>query len=128
MNLNLNLNDKAQVLEYNKMCVEFLLPKNDFDVYYLPQFGRYESNYGAITYYDSFSINDLKFHSDWNWIMELVEAIESFNSSMTLFIIEDERCHVDSQLGWHIDVGTSSKKEAVVQAIYNFLKWYNSNK
>lgn len=126
--MNLDLNDKVQVLEYNKMCVEFLGVDNTLSCYYLPKFGLYKNSYGEIYYEEVFKEDELKFHSDWNWIMELVEAIESFNSSMTLFIIEDERCHVDSQLGWHIDVGTSSKKEAVVQAIYNFLKWYNSNK
>ena len=71
-----------------------------------------------------------KFDTDWNWIMEVVDKIESLgyytnilsadNDSKrhTMHIVE---VHKSEEYTEFID----SKKEAVVQAIWVFLNWYN---
>ena len=68
---------------------------------------------------------DLKFHSDWNWIMEVVEAIVK-----KIGVKAVDEC---SENEWYATIGVTrlgitSKKEAVVQAIKQFLIWYNKNK
>lgn len=65
------------------------------------------------------------FNTDWNWLMEVVEKIENYNYSATLFIIEDERCHINSQNGFEIDSVGHTKIEATYNACVEFIKWYN---
>jgi len=97
------------IIEKNKLIAEFLGYKNianDED----------KQDY----------LNDIvKFDSDWNWLMSVVEKIENYNDSATLFIIEDERCHVNTQNGFEIDSVGHTKIEAVYNACVEFVKWYN---
>jgi hypothetical protein len=71
------------------------------------------------------TFDDLKFHTDWNWLMKVVDKIEGYNYGATLFIIEDERCHVNTQNGFEIDSVGHTKIEAVYNACVEFVKWYN---
>lgn len=71
-------------------------------------------------------LTELKFHSDWNWLMQVAEKIESYNYGATLFIIEDERCHVNTQNGFEIDSVGHTKIEAVYNACVEFVKWYDN--
>lgn len=76
-----------------------------------------------------YKLKNMQFHLDWNWIMELVEAIEKLGYKF--------------QLGWNITtlislvpktpvkislIESENRKEAVVQAINKFLIWYNNEK
>lgn len=155
---------QEEILEYNKLCAEFL------GAIYSEHakawgFGnaRIEPNTlkfgnrlikGAV-WAERFE-KELKFHSDWNWIMEVVEAIEkleiplqekykrgflknSTHGNINFDISYDNRKEFK---GWtsavsielsHPYIYDSSnneirrfetKKEAVVQAINQFLIWY----
>lgn len=113
-----------QIKEYNTLCAKFLKPSNELIDYYLPQFGLYIFKYGDIHYEEVFRIDEMKFHSDWNWIMEVVDAIEKLDYS--------DSSNIDIKLYRQTDkiccLPIYTKKEAVVQAIYLFLKWYNEQK
>jgi hypothetical protein len=95
--------------EYSKMCAEFLNLHRDKEV--------------VIYNMHSYSYNLLKFDSDWNWIMEVVEAINMIpnhkNPSDTT--LQTKRIDVKILLG-------SANKKAVVEEINQFLIWYNQNK
>ena len=131
---------QEEILEYNKRCAEFLGSelKND---------GQY--NYWT---YDHLGFNLMKisgsawisgnfeFHSDWNWIMEIVEAICKLGFRKYSYSHEEHSRCVFTDLsiifqnhsfgGGNIvsDSGKIvSEKEAVVQAINQFLIWYNEN-
>lgn len=67
---------REEIIKYNKRCAEFLIPDNNSIYYYLPKFGLYLNRYGEVYYEEVFKIDEMKFHSDWDWIMEVVEAIE----------------------------------------------------
>lgn len=116
---------KEEILEYNKRCAEFLGWKNLND----DSFPEYVNPLG-----DFYQLKELKFHSDWNWIMAVVEAIEKlkFNVRITIACITIENAFDnDSNLSpiykFHSTQGEfESKKEAVVQAINEFLIWYNN--
>jgi len=120
------MNEK-EILEYNKRCAEFLGWKNLND----DSFPEYVNPLG-----DFYQLKELKFHSDWNWIMEVVEAIEKlkFNVRITIACITIENAFDnDSNLSpiykFHSMQGEfESKKEAVVEAINQFLIWYEQNK
>ena len=104
--------ESFSIADYNKRCAEFLnLPRND-EV--------------AIYKMSEYPYDFLKFHSDWNWIMEVVDAIDKIQH--TQLDILGKYCRISSK---GIDFQGSSKedkKEAVVKAINQFLIWYNENK
>lgn len=102
----------TEILDYNKKCAEFLgyIYYPDWDLFRL----GHDVNNSPVKQYKP---NNLKFHSDWNWIMEVVEAIEKSHAWVKI-------------RGQAVDISTiantcaSTKKEAVVQAIYRFLIWH----
>ena len=126
---------QKEILEFNKICAKFLMTNNDFiNIYYFPQFGHYKISYGEPYYEEAFRIDEMKFHSDWNWIMEVVEAIEKLDDFYVQ--IEENACYIydiskfdneQTNAFIKVDINTTSKKEAVVQAINQFLIWYNEN-
>lgn len=74
-----------------------------------------------------------KFYSDWNKIMEVVEAIEKLSIKYVVGIT-DNSCDIhsvfvkDLSFNTYVKNGVLNKKETVVQAINEFLIWYKQNK
>lgn len=126
-------------LEYNKMCAEFLGYKSYLHgkhrVYIMS-----DNNHRADI--------DLHFHSDWNWIVEMVDAIEkkgfdfnirshinpftqtSFHQvdirKESITLSEDKAATYGS--GFLCDIHSSmveDKKDAIFDGISKFLIWYN---
>jgi hypothetical protein len=87
--------------EFNRLCAEFLGIKKSQDLY----------AWNLLL----FSEDELLFHSDWNWIMEVVEKISNIPDGVGYVFIRD------------LD-GVMHKKQVVVQAIWQFLQWYNEQK
>jgi hypothetical protein len=88
---------------------------------------------------------NLTYHSDWNWLMEVVEKIESLEKPITnnpnlVGKNEDYEVHIQ---GKHVKIyahgevtkevvdlrssESNSKIEAVYNACIEFIKWYNEN-
>ncbi len=67
---------KEEILEYNKKCADFRGWKdlnNDSFPEYIDKLGNF------------YPLKELKFHSDWNWIMEVKEAIYRYNLDDLVF-------------------------------------------
>lgn len=62
-----------------------------------------------------------RYHSDWNWLMEVVEKIESLEENNNLM-----DCFKQSNKVCGLPIYT--KIEAVYNACIEFIKWYNLNK
>jgi hypothetical protein len=115
--------------EYNQLCVDFIELKC-----------HEPSGYWTLPTFmdgDGWTMNDMKFHSDWNWIMEVVEKIEhikkysigidSHPSYGTNVLIQ--HAHINGVYDLVIKESTHwNKKEAVIQSIWQFLNWYNEQK
>lgn len=104
---------QKEILEYNKLCAEFMKLGTQLHMTEHLFTGEYMDT------------DSLQFHSDWNWIMEVVEAIDKIQH--TQLDILGRYCRISSK---GIDFKGSSKedkKEAVVQAIHKFLIWYKEN-
>jgi len=144
---------QEEILEYNKRCALFL----GYTYYPFVKEGKYPSglpgwqlpkaNFKLPETYLGRTHRDLKFHSDWNWIMEVVEAIEKLGYQ---FDITGNEVGVNSNIMSMENISTGgtmnsynrsyyptiisvceeeySKKGAVVQAINQFLIWYNENR
>ena len=121
------------ITENNKIIAEFMGAKLTKDLKIM--YPVYEG--------DSSYVKNLKYHSDWSWLMEVVEKIETisvFGKLPEFFIMYDNR---EEFKGWYwlIEVPKKFSKECYndknrektkIEAVYNacaeFIKWYNENK
>ena len=131
---------QEEILEYNKRCAEFLGWKETTEQFKIDWVGcktkerldRLNKQYIPIlekngdVLFPDFSV--INFHSDWNWIMEVVEAIENRG---IVVLIGKNTCVIEQTYGKTTielpSIKKNSKKEAVVEAINQFLNWYNEN-
>lgn len=123
-------------IEYNKKCAEFLGWHSEAVIHDAnPKHPNLSEEYfrvpdDIISPFRWLKPRHMEFHSDWNWIMEVVEAIEELDV-VASFQIEQPTIFIwvsseDSTFkGIEIDINIMSKKEAVVQAINQFLIWYD---
>lgn len=129
--------------EYNRLCAEFLgweslSPKTKYCYWKYPEEKSFTFKLGSPVH-----SNNLIFHSDWNWIIEVVEKIENLrgvtvetnNNWVGEFTIVI-RCGGYSGTYYksinkpRVSHGQDfrTKKEAVVESIWQFLNWYNEQK
>lgn len=84
-------------------------------------------------------VSDLKFDTDWNWLMEVVEKIETIsNGSQFYIIVEYDNREEFKGWFWRIDhfiktlksndERVKTKKLATYNACVEFIKWYNQQK
>lgn len=141
--------------DFNKLCADFLNWKpcltHEFDRYgycqtvdgYITKFNNIISNAQLIEYNSSiyeYSISDLQFHSDWNWIMLVVENIEKLPNLSVYFrktsigeydieiSIEFPTYNIFKKNDKTFSSSGSNKKDVLVETIYQFLVWYKENK
>lgn len=76
---------------------------------------------------------DTLFHESWEWLMEVVEKIESLgiyfgisSKNITIFPIDNQNANtpVVKIMGWQEKL---TKKEAIYKAVIEFIHWYNKN-
>ena len=90
---------------------------------------------------DFIQFSDLKYHSDWNWLMEVVEKIESIkdphhgyfgvyisSNSCTIQGTRFRSDKIEEPPVYFNDTILSSKIERTYIAAVMFIKWYNENK
>lgn len=134
-------------IENNRLIAEFLGYVNTTPTD--KDFNIYELKNGVLG--DMLEAMSMKFHSDWNWLMLVVDKIESlnlgtktietvfnekdtfFNANVT-FKIEYKDCYIDFYGDmkvyekWVKITQYGSKIEATYNACIQFVKWYNENK
>ena len=123
--------------ENNKIISEFMSYKTDLIEVEMPEkfrvylpFNSIEGSFGTTL----FKLSELKFDTDWNWLMEVVEKIESIEEQRFLFQISTrqgfyaeirERFSYETKIE---DAYGETRIEAVYNACIEFIKWYNKNK
>jgi len=77
-----------------------------------------------------YSVDKLKYHTSWNWLMPVVEKIESLG--YRVLIVTDEvdiesnaKNSIQKSFGTYCPDGT--KKGATYKAVVGFINWYNEN-
>ena len=114
----------------NKIIAEFMgfkLQDNPNERF----FNRWLINSNA--YGGRYNFEEFYFDVDWNWLMQVVEKIESIK-------IETYKVRVDIYFNccqinpthWEQLISIYGNKETKIEAVYNacieFIKWYNENK
>lgn len=136
------MEDTTQILENNKLIAEFMggLYNNQArlslqsDEIWLPYHGvcNYKTNNGK----------SLKYHNDWNWLMKVVEKIESLKTPYNGFswgiipfavVINSNSVYIQVDAGKSEDIifpdrHCKNKIEMVYNTCVEFIKWYNENK
>jgi hypothetical protein len=78
------------------------------------------------------TFDNLKFHTDWNWLMQVVEKIENLqyknNNDVFKVVIDYGSCIIYNMIN-DLDILFSVNSIYKIQATYNacveFIKWYN---
>lgn len=125
---------QKEINDYNEMCASFLgWEKLDTDSEMQTWKVLYKNNEGEYKY----TLN-MQFHSDWNFIIEVIEKIELLSDKFHgcfRVIIDSNTCTIKSSnlkidnhrfsYTYHSECISETKKEAVVDAINEFLTFYN---
>lgn len=101
---------------------------------------KVDNGIGELTEVENLRVGCLCYHSDWNWLMQVVEKIESledlerfeittFNVSIQYYETREKR--FDYNL-YFSTIELNSKVIPKIEAVYNacveFIKWYNNQK
>ena len=75
---------------------------------------------------------DLQYHSNWSWLMPVVERIEEGDFWVNIkknhvTVAWDNKNTLDSKM-IHSEFGDYSKIERVYMCVISFIKWYNNKK
>lgn len=104
---------QEEIIEGNKLIAEFMgWEKSPYEN--LPN-KMYKNDLGV-------HISQLKYNSDWNWLMEVVETIEDLNYDVE---IKHSACSIcNSENGYEQEDGGRTKIESVFLMIVRFIKWH----
>jgi hypothetical protein len=121
------------IVENNKIIAEFLV-KNEGGLVKLKE-NIFSTIDGFEIPDDYLTLKDLKYHKDWNWLMEVVEKIENLQdeNNCAIYNVQIEQSfteiidnHTYETIIYNIDA--DSKIEAVYDSCIEFIKWYNEKK
>ena len=94
-------------------------------------------NYKFIAY-DNIKVcmhpNRLNYHTDWNWLMQVVEKVESLEDNRFLFQISTRQgfyAEIRERFSYETKIEDAYGKtriESVYNACVSFVKWYNNQK
>lgn len=129
--------------ENNKLIAEFmgakiLSPNTKYSYIQYPlDVYTYTKGQHKETYKQCLHSKNLEYHSSWNWLMEVVEKIESLYITNRVFIanqtvitihdksINDSKVFIGQQQFANLP---QNKKENTYNACVEFIKWYNQQK
>ena len=110
-------------LEFNKSCAEFLNIITDNG--YWVEFDKLMPNSITMSYSKNHHIEQLQFHSDWNWIHEVIGKVKTSVKLAPMNGITDSIMPYINAKHPVIKFLLDNDKEGVVQGIKQFLIWYN---
>jgi hypothetical protein len=67
-------------------------------------------------------LKELKYHTDWNWLMQVVEKIESLG---VVVEIRENVCYIETTTIDYYSELEETKIQATYIACVRFVKWYN---
>ena len=76
------------------------------------------------------SADKLPYHTSWDWLMPVVEKINTlFGGEMNTLIMSNAcKIYSDNPSIYNSIVDANSTIEATYQAVCKFIEWYNENK
>ena len=127
---------EKEILKGNKLIAEFMGGKYNSQLRFNISQDEIWLPIHGICNYARDKGKKLKYFSSWDWLMPVVEKIESLpdiNQAGICVLIEHSYCRIYlDNWGKYTDVAQYVTKKdklgAVYQAVVKFIKWYNENK
>lgn len=119
------------VLESNKLIAEFMGAKYDKDTRFPMHQDDLWLPIHGICNYTTIEVGrgkTLRYHNSWDWLMPVVEKIESLLPDDSIVTIEYKDCLIpilNDQEPFTIHTNRDTKLEAVYYAVLQFIQWYN---
>ena len=117
---------QKEIIEYNKKCAEFMGMIYDNHNDQPNKYWELTDKQNFISQKPYLQDKDLKFHSDWNWVIGIIARIT---------LVAKENNHnkkYDEQWRLLFDYESysffSGNIESIIKAINQFLIWYEQNK
>ena len=122
--------EEKEVLEGNKLIAEFMgvAPVYD-DEYEMYQVIQVIEDVEDEQHF--FTPKEMLFHSDWNWLMEVVDKLDYLGAKVTIGRMKGDIEYIDplnAENKVEVGIACGVKITAVYAAIVQFINWYNSNK
>ena len=93
----------------------------DNDLYRTPTFGHPGNSFNNF-------IDAAKYHESWDWLMPVVEKIESLGFVIEIALSQACLYKKPSKYNFSCNLLTNSKIEAVIYVMVEFIKWHNTQK
>ena len=129
--------EEKEILEGNKIIVKFMgfserKPDEEFETVWFKKGG-----------FNQYGINQLKYHLSWDWLMPVIEKIESVwvGHTQPRVMIEGTYCQIadsggyfaknsklnkDNQLGGECYPNKYTKIENTYRMVIKFIEWHNN--
>ncbi len=132
---------EEEIVESNKLIAEFMgaTPCKDAwgqDAMEHHDWDHEEWSNGIKDYFEthSYKMNNLKYHSSWDWLMSVVEKIELLlfpnDNWINVNVGTSKYCTIFDSNGDTIEIigEEETKIKSTWVAVVEFIKWYNENK
>lgn len=61
-----------EIIENNTRIAKFIYPYNTYSTYYIEEHSCIGFEYGEYGYHDTFSVDELKYHNNYGWLMPVL--------------------------------------------------------
>jgi hypothetical protein len=103
-----------KTIENNKLIAEFMCIKYIYDDKYIENIKEMRAN--GVMFEQGYMLSELKYDTDWNWLMSVVEKIL------------DISLELDSMEMYYNITDSIPYINSTYNACIEFIKWYNENK
>jgi hypothetical protein len=110
--------------ENNKLIAEFMGILNIDDTKYIETLKEMKSN--GLYFEQGYMTSELKYDTDWNWLMPVVEKIEELGYDFDINKRENDNNVFIRGSQYSKTTSNKTKIEAVYNACVEFIKWYNN--
>jgi hypothetical protein len=108
----------------NRLIANFLGHKEGFP-HKIDQYGYKQAVEGYKIGYDNIALEDLKFHSSWNWLFPCFDKLKSLQCT---YQISEQYCIIKSwNSEFHTECGTETTINSAYWCLIQFIKYYNEN-
>ena len=117
-------------MESNKLIADFMGVRYTDDNVYIDTLKEMKAD--GVYFEQGYMESELKYDSDWNWLMEVIAKIESMgfvteisgNIERSFALIGLANSNVPiSRVGYGVEF--MNKKDATYRAVIEFITWYN---
>ena len=121
--------------ENNKLIADFMGVRNIDDTKYIETLKEMRAD--GLYFEQGYMTSELKYDTDWNWLMIVVDKIQlldivhdntrSYDSVYKEWVCTFSPAYKTHDFGNIIGKSKNSEFEAVFNACMDFIKWYNLN-